>query len=60
MKKILKIFFCFFFITSCGYTPIFTASEVEFKISEYELEGDEGLGKRILDTLQRTIKKSPK
>ena len=49
MKKIifLKIIIIFFFVTSCGYSPIFSQKEKMFSIAEINSSGDKKLNKII-------------
>ena len=40
------------FLNSCaGYKPIFVSSDLQFKIAEYSIEGDEKLGNLIYSKL---------
>ena len=60
MKKInyLAIFIVFLiFSNGCaGYKPIFASSDLQFKISEYEIEGDKKLGNKIYANLYNLTK----
>ena len=51
MKKITYCvisFILFVYINACvGYEPIFDSSNLQFKIADYSIEGDEKLGKQI-------------
>ena len=62
IKKISVIFLSIFFILSngcAGYKPIYSNSNLEFKIVDYTIKGDKRLGNRIyskLYNLSRTKK----
>ena len=63
MKKILYSIFAltiFALISHCsGYKPIFSTTQLQFKIVDYEIKGDKLLGKRIyskLNVLSRSKK----
>ena len=62
IKKISLIFLSIFFILSngcAGYKPIYSNSNLEFKIVDYTIKGDKRLGNRIyskLYNLSRTKK----
>ena len=62
IKKISLIFLSIFFILSngcSGYKPIYSNSNLEFKIVDYAIKGDKRLGNRIyskLYNLSRTKK----
>ena len=44
-------------ISSCsGYKPIFGSQNIEFKIIDYSIEGDKGLGKNIYSKLYNSFK----
>ena len=55
MKKIsylITTFILFFCITSCsGYKPIFSSSNIEFKITNYTINGDKKLGNQLYSKL---------
>ena len=55
MKKIsylITTFILFFCITSCsGYKPIFISSNIEFKITNYTINGDKKLGNQLYSKL---------
>jgi len=57
MKKITYVIFpliILFFINGCsGYKPIFSSTNLQFKITNYSLEGNKILGNEILSKLQR-------
>ena len=66
MKKnnylIFPIFFLILISACVGYEPIFKSSNVQFKISEYSIEGDKILGKKIylkLSNLSKSQKNDP-
>ena len=56
MKKIfyiVNIWVVCFFLSSClGYKPIFSSTDIPFKISKYSLDGNKQLSKRIYKKLQ--------
>ena len=62
IKKISVIFFSIFFILAngcAGYKPIYSNSNLEFKIVDYTIKGDKRLGNKIyskLYNLSRTKK----
>ena len=60
MKKINYLFCSIFFlilIGACvGYEPIFKSTNVQFKISEYSIEGDKILGNKIYSKLNNLSK----
>ena len=60
MKKnnylILPIFFLIFISACVGYEPIFKFANVQFKISEYSIEGDKILGNKIYSKLNNLTK----
>ena len=55
MKKILLLPILIFVVTNIsacvGYKPIFSSSELQFKISDFKLEGDQSLDKQIYSKL---------
>ena len=55
MKKITYLTISFILligINACGgYKPIFSTSNLQFKISDYSIKGDESLGKKIYTKL---------
>ena len=55
MKKISYIFLFFFIlinISACnGYKPIFSSSNLKFKIADYSISGDKSLGTQIYSKL---------
>ena len=63
MKKnnylILPIFLLILISACVGYEPIFKSKNVQFKISEYSIEGDKILGNKIYSKLNN-ISKSQK
>jgi len=66
MKKnnylIFPIFFLILVSACVGYEPIFKSSNVQFKISEYSIEGDKILGNKIyskLNNLSKSQKNDP-
>ena len=60
MKKISYLIFIIvflIFISGCsGYKPIFTSTNLQFKISEYSIEGNKILGNKIYSKLYRLSK----
>ena len=63
MKKIfysISLFVLLIFISGCGgYEPIFSSSELKFKIADYSIEGEKNLGKKIyykLNNLSKSLK----
>ena len=53
MKKIIFInfFILLIFITSCGYTPIFSNKNINFTIADIELTGNNKLNKILNNKL---------
>tara|TARA_B100000029_G_scaffold233569_1_gene230852 strand:+ start:2416 stop:2907 length:492 start_codon:yes stop_codon:yes gene_type:complete len=51
MKTINRLAIFIFFLIFCngcaGYKPIFASSDLQFKISEYEIEGNKKIGNKI-------------
>jgi len=45
--KIIKHFIFFFFLISCGYTPILTQKELPFKVDKIELRGNNNINSII-------------
>ena len=65
MKKILYLFISFIILINIGactgYKPIFGSSNLEFKIADYSILGDENLGNQVyskLYNLSRSDKKT--
>ena len=65
MKKIPYLFISFIILINigacAGYEPIFSSSNLEFKISDYSISGDKKLGNQIyskLYNLSRATKKT--
>ena len=60
MKKISYLIFIIvflIFISGCsGYKPIFASTNLQFKISEYSIEGNKILGNKIYSKLYRLSK----
>ena len=46
-KKFIKILILFFFLSGCGYTPIFTNKKINFSIYEFSTSGNTKLNKII-------------
>ena len=64
MKKIYYLIILLLFVifgTGCaGYKPIFGSNNLDFKISEYSLEGDEKIGNAIYSKLYNLSKSNEK
>ena len=60
MKKIYYLIILLLFVifsTGCaGYKPIFGSKNLEFKISEYSLEGDKKIGNMVYSKLYNLSK----
>ena len=58
MKKIITgLLFLLFLLSSCaGYEPIFSSKNLQFKISNYTLQGDKILGNKIYSKLNNLSK----
>ena len=53
MKK-LNYFFIFFFLLSCGYTPIYqTDQNLDLKLNVIKYTGDKKLGRSIIKSIER-------
>ena len=53
MKK-LNYFFIFFFLLSCGYTPIYqTDQNLDLKLDVIKYTGDKKLGRSIIKSIER-------
>ncbi len=53
MKK-LNYFFIFFFLLSCGYTPIYqTDQNLDLKLNVINYTGDKKLGRSIIKSIER-------
>ena len=57
MKKII-FSFCFILVTSCGFKPIFSSSEINFSLNKIEYQNK--LGKTIYNNLKHYLNKSEK
>ena len=55
-KNLIKVFFLIF-LFNCGYTPVYYQSDVGFKISEMNLEGEYVINNFITINLNRYTKK---
>ena len=53
-QKIYPFFIFLIFLVSCGYTPIFTSQNVEFKIVKYEISGNEDLANDFVKRISRS------
>ena len=62
MKKITGLIFSFIlliFIDGCaGYEPIFSSTNLEFKIADYSISGDKKLGNKIYSKLYNISRSS--
>ena len=60
MKKInylISILFCLNLLSGCaGYEPIFGSSNLQFKILEYEIKGDDEIGSKLYSKLNNLSK----
>ena len=60
MKKIFYLTFLislFIFVNDCtGYKPIFSSTSLQFKISNYDIEGDKILGNKLYSKLSNLSK----
>ena len=63
-NKIIKHFIFFFFLLSCGYTPILTQKELPFKIEAIKVVGNKKVNSIIskklnnLENKNKELKKS--
>ena len=53
-QKIYPFFIFLFFLVSCGYTPIFTSQNVNFKIVKYEISGNEDIANDFVKRISRS------
>ena len=64
MKKISYLFLFFFIlinVSACnGYKPIFSTSNLKFKIADYSISGDKNLGNQIYSKLYNLSLRSEK
>ena len=59
IKKIFFISFIIIFISGCGYTPIYSNKDQNFKIGEIETSGNVKLNKTIVRNIKSLAKKNP-
>ena len=59
MKKFILNFIIFFFITNCGYAPLYSVknNNVNFKIGKINITGDRDLNQNIVDQLKNVKSK---
>ena len=61
MEKKILIPIVFFILTSCGFSPIYNASEkVNYNINFIEKEGDSSINSKIISEISRLIDKDSK
>ena len=64
MKKILYLLISFIILINigacAGYKPIFSSSNLEFKITDYSISGDKNLGIKIYSKLYKLSQSSKK
>ena len=53
-QKIYPFFIFLFFLVSCGYAPIFTSQNVEFKIVKYEISGNKDIANDFVKRISRS------
>ena len=51
-NKIIIILLAIFFLTSCGYSPIYSSKDLNFKISEFELLDKTKISRNIKKNLE--------
>ena len=57
MKKIINSILLLIFLGACtGYKPIFSSTNLQFKVNDYLIEGDKTLGNKIYSKLNRLSK----
>ena len=59
IKKIFFISFIIIFISGCGYTPIYSKKEQNFKLGKIETSGNKKLNKIIIRNIKSFTKKNP-
>ena len=59
IKKIFFISFIIIFISGCGYTPIYSKKEQNFKLGKIETSGNTKLNKIIIRNIKSHTKKNP-
>ena len=57
IKKINKFLIVLFFLSGCGYSPIFSVDNSKFQFSKIEIEGDEKVNRILLKKLNVYKKK---
>ena len=58
IKKIFFISFIIIFISGCGYTPIYSKKDQNFKIGKIETSGNTKLNKTIIRNIKNFTKKN--
>ena len=59
IKKIFFISFIIIFISGCGYTPIYSKKDQNFKLGQIETLGNAKLNKTIIRNIKNFAKKNP-
>ena len=59
IKNIFFISFIIIFISGCGYTPIYSKKEQNFKLGKIETSGNKKLNKIIIRNIKSFTKKNP-
>ena len=52
MKKIITVLLTFLFLTNCGYTPIYSAKNFDFRLDEIILANNDKLNSKIAKRLR--------
>jgi len=60
MKKKILYLFAFFLFSSCGFTPLYTSNNVDYKISITQISGDNIINTAMIYEIKRISKPNSK
>ena len=60
MKKKFLYLFIFFLFSSCGFTPLYTLNNVDYKISITQISGDNTINTNMVNELKKISKPNSK
>ena len=60
MKKKFLYLFIFFLFSSCGFTPLYTSNNVDYKISITQISGDNIINTNMINELKKISKPNSK